>query len=485
MQWRKSFGLIQRIYASAALLVLCSFLIIGLVTFYHTRSENERTNRQFLLDKTKALSTALAFYLAEKEGDIYSFYTESFYTRLQQIAIVHQLHFEVFDLHGRWIISSQLNDFNYLTVPDSISSNELLQLDEAIDGFIYRREDTSSNKLVALGTLRNERGSPIAIVKIPYEVSNAQTRAEFSRFLQSLTISYVLFLPFALLLAFLLSKYITRSLRTVRQQLSETHLDTIDKPLHWKYNDEIGTLIEAYNEKLEELRKSAALLREKERESAWRDMARQVAHEIKNPLTPLQLSVQQLERAYLSKDPDFGGRLQRFSTLLQQQITTLSQIAESFSAYGQLPAPKPEKISLSKEITSVIHLFAKEERIQFGWHTSHSEASVIMDPDYLRRICNNLYKNAIQAIEGKGRIDTYITEDGNYWKIEIRDTGEGIPKERLERIFTPNFTTRSSGMGLGLSMVHNMVEQSNGEINVSSQVGEGTSFCISLPKSEA
>jgi nitrogen fixation/metabolism regulation signal transduction histidine kinase len=482
MAFTNSFGLIQRIYVSAFMLVLGSFLCIGLLTYFHTKSENDRANRKFLLDKTESLSTALAYYLEEKKGDIYALYTESFYSRLQQISKVHGLHFEVFDLHGRWISSSAPGEINFLVVPDSISAEELLKLDEAEGNFVYRKISGDQNTLVALRILRNERGSPMAIVKIPYQTSSDETRTEYARFLKSLIISYLLVLAVALLLAFLLSKYITRSLKAVRTQLASTHLYTEYKPLQWKYNDEVGALVEAYNQKLEELRRSAALLSEKERESAWRDMARQVAHEIKNPLTPLQLGIQQLQKAYAESDPDFPSRLLRFSAMMHEQINTLAQIAESFSTYGRMPAPKPVILDLKKEIPEAMHLFEREPNISFSFNSDLHVAEVFVDPDYLRRMLNNLYKNAVQAIEEKGVVETFICQTDSGVDIEVRDNGHGIPPERLERIFSPNFTTKSAGMGLGLSMVRNMVELSGGSVRVVSEVGKGTSFFISLPK---
>jgi nitrogen fixation/metabolism regulation signal transduction histidine kinase len=236
---------------------------------------------------------------------------------------------------------------------------------------------------------------------------------------------------------------------------------------------------------IDELSESAGLLAKSERESAWREMAKQVAHEIKNPLTPMKLNVQHLRKAWEEKAEDWDERLDKFAETLIEQIESLSQIASEFSDFANMPQTKVEKVELSEVINNSIELHKNYDNIQLEYLTDETlPLYVLADRKQVLRVFNNLIKNSIQAIGNKegGRIKISVESMHESYMIKVSDNGSGISEEKGDKIFIPSFTTKSSGMGLGLSMVRSIVLSAGGNIRYTSEVGEGTTFYITLPK---
>ncbi|MDA9967781.1 ATP-binding protein, partial [Salibacteraceae bacterium] len=294
---------------------------------------------------------------------------------------------------------------------------------------------------------------------------------------------YLLLMLGALAIAFFLSNYITKSLQSITQKIRSLSLTEANEEIQWESNDEIGELIDEYNKKVRELKSSADLLAKSEREGAWREMARQVAHEIKNPLTPMKLSVQQLERSWKDGKEDFSIRMKRFNETMTQQIDTLSDIATEFSNFAKLNKSKPEKINLTEDLKNCIKLFDGESiNIQFS--SSERKTEILIDKTHFNRIFTNLITNAIEAIgEGvEGQLKITVVVNENDIDVLLADNGIGIEPEKLGRIFEPNFTTKSTGTGLGLAMVKGMLDAAKASISVTSSAGEGSTFSLSFPK---
>jgi two-component system, NtrC family, nitrogen regulation sensor histidine kinase NtrY len=242
--------------------------------------------------------------------------------------------------------------------------------------------------------------------------------------------------------------------------------------------------VNEYNNKVAELEKYAAELARSERESAWREMAKQVAHEIKNPLTPMRLTIQHAQRSLKHDDPDYDEKMTKFANTLIEQIDTLSHIANEFSNFAKMPRAVNEEVDLLQILESTVQLYKETPDVHIRIHQSElKEARVYIDKEQLLRVTGNLIKNAIQSIpDGKeGKVDIYIRQKDNGFVFEIKDNGIGIDHEQIDKIFTPNFTTKSNGMGLGLAMVKNMVESSGGKIWFETSHAHGTSFFVFLP----
>jgi len=214
-------------------------------------------------------------------------------------------------------------------------------------------------------------------------------------------------------------------------------------------------------------------------------MAKQVAHEIKNPLTPMKLSIQHFERTWDPEAADAKEKLTRFSSGMVDQIDSLSSIAEEFAHFAKMPRSKPAEMNLAAAVQSAIELFKDTTEAQIAFVQEPGiTVNVIADNEHMVRVFNNLIKNALESIpeEKEGRIDVRIWEEGETVHVSVQDNGNGIPADIQERIFMPNFTTRSTGMGLGLAMVKRMVETPGGKVWFESTIGEGTTFYVSIPK---
>jgi nitrogen fixation/metabolism regulation signal transduction histidine kinase len=235
---------------------------------------------------------------------------------------------------------------------------------------------------------------------------------------------------------------------------------------------------------VDQLEESKAMLAQSEREQAWREMAKQVAHEIKNPLTPMRLTVQSFQRRFDENDPKIKQKLDDFSTTLIQQIDTMSSVASAFSNFASMPAQQNETLNVVKIVQLALEIF-NEEYIDF--QTSEEEIIAVFDRTQLIRVITNLVKNAIQAIpdeQENKKVEVSVYRNEKEVKIEVKDNGKGISEENQKHIFEPKFTTKTSGMGLGLAIIKNIIENYNGTITFESDENKGTIFYVSFPITE-
>jgi nitrogen fixation/metabolism regulation signal transduction histidine kinase len=332
--------------------------------------------------------------------------------------------------------------------------------------------------------IRNSDNKIIGYLNIPYFAKETELKRDISTFLVALINIYVLLFSLAILIAFFISNRMTEPLRIIQQSLKRTKLGALNEPIYWRNQDEIGALINEYNRMLEELQRSAELLAKSERESAWREMAKQVAHEIKNPLTPMKLGVQHLQRAWNDNHPNKDEMIKRISNTLIEQIETLSNIATEFSNFAKLPKPEFENVNLTSVINTTVDLYSRTEMMNIELNKPESDIFISGDKDQLLRVFSNLIKNAVQAIpDGKmGEIQIDLIDEKEFWTVKVADNGTGIPDHLIEKIFVPNFTTKSSGTGLGLAMVKSMVEGMGGSISFETKLGEGTVFLLRFAK---
>lgn len=308
-------------------------------------------------------------------------------------------------------------------------------------------------------------------------------------YLSALLNLYVFLLLAALAVAVAVGNSITKPLAVIGDKLQRLKLGN-NEPLEWSGQDEIGQLVSAYNRMIEEVERSAELLRRSEREGAWREMARQVAHEIKNPLTPMKLSIQYLQRAYQNDPEQALPLINSVAGTLIEQIDTLTKIAGEFSNFAQMPRQEKEVFDAAELVRSISRLFELEQtegKVQIICTTPDIEIPVFADRSQLTRVINNLIKNAIQAIpeERAGKVLIVLEEQSSRVLLSVRDNGSGIAPDLQTKVFYPNFTTKSSGMGLGLAMCKNIVDASEGRIWFETAENAGTTFFVELPAAQA
>jgi nitrogen fixation/metabolism regulation signal transduction histidine kinase len=283
-------------------------------------------------------------------------------------------------------------------------------------------------------------------------------------------------------LAYFLSTYITKSLKTISDKLGETSLNQKNEKIGVEASSkEINLLIKSYNAMVDELEISAVKLAQSEREEAWREMAKQVAHEIKNPLTPMRLTVQSFQRKFEPNDPEIQQKMKDYSETLIQQIDTMSAVASAFSNFASMPAQQNELLNVVEVVELALDIF-NEDYLVFEKESEEIIAKI--DRTQLIRIITNLVKNAIQAIPDQQETKSIVVRMKRNRKtvlITVKDNGIGIKEKDQNRIFEPKFTTKNSGMGLGLSIIKNIIENYKGSITFESQYGQGTTFTVSLP----
>jgi two-component system, NtrC family, nitrogen regulation sensor histidine kinase NtrY len=332
--------------------------------------------------------------------------------------------------------------------------------------------------------LRSDRGQVLGYLALPYFARQSEIDQERTAGYVAIVNLFVLLFVLSVIAAALIANWSTRPLQLLKRGLEHIELGARNEPIAYTGKDELGELVRVYNTKVEELRESAERLARSERESAWREMARQVAHEIKNPLTPMKLGIQHFRHVWDPAAPDAKEKLDRFTASMVEQIDALSRVAGDFSRFAQMSAAHETLLDLNEVAKSAVALFAGEPNAEIALQTT-SPLMVKADREHLLRVFNNLIKNALQAVpeNRRGLVNVVLSEEDGHAIAEVRDNGTGIPEEARERIFTPSFTTKSSGMGLGLALVKRMVEQADGTVWFTTQEHEGTSFFVRLPLS--
>jgi nitrogen fixation/metabolism regulation signal transduction histidine kinase len=351
--------------------------------------------------------------------------------------------------------------------------------------FIYSDEsDPLTNYRTAFFSIVSEDNRLLGFAGLPFYPGHTEAANCVKVFMGALLNVSVFLLIIAGAFALAVANSITRPMTVLGQKLKEFKLGKSNEPIEWKAKDELGLLIQEYNQMIVKLDESADLLALTEREVAWREMAKQVAHEIKNPLTPMRLSIQHLQHAMQNADPIESRQLvQRVGMTLIEQIDNLSRIAAEFSTFAKMPKPQYERIILNDLVASVHDLFKKRDDMDFNLYVPIDEIYVNADKSHLLRVLNNLIKNAIQAIPGsrRGVIDIRLEKHGDRAIIQVNDNGKGISREMREKVFYPNFTTKTSGTGLGLAISKNIVESFGGRIYFETEEGVGTRFYFELP----
>lgn len=476
-----------RIFFSMILLILGASILIGVLSVNQYREEATEYHTDRLLRKQDQIREEIAYVLEETTYPVEESYVElifKFNKDIYRIANVHDIPIKIYDLQGNMLVKSDdgfIKDTTDAHIPqhilNSLSNSPGKRWVEHtdIEGVDYQQSFTYIN---------DTQFTPLAILSLQYIENDEFITRELDEFLRRLAEGYLFMFLVAIGLSYILSRYITKSLKTISDQMVKTRLDKRNQRIKISdSSEEIVNLVEAYNNMIDELENSAAKLAQGEREQAWREMAKQVAHEIKNPLTPMRLTVQSFEHRFDPDDPDIRKKLKEYSNTIIQQIDIMSSIAETFSNFAKMPAQQTETLNVPYVVKLALDIF-NEQFISF--FAEADEVIAKFDRTQLIRVVTNLVKNAIQATEDveEPKIRVEVKKDTERVCILVIDNGAGISEENAPKIFEPKFTTKSSGMGLGLAMVKSIVESCNGSVTFTSRTGKGTVFKVSLPLSE-
>ena len=479
----KRLSLRTRIFIGMILLVLMASVLIASVAIYQYKEETKDYHQQRLERKEKAIQSHINFVLKETS---YPVTTKEipliFKDEIYKIADVHSLQLNLYDLDGTLLKTSRAT-FTLDTMQVCIRSEILNELSNtAQHHYIEKSQENGETFQSSYSYITDQKSKPLAILNLPYLENDEFLSKELNEFLLRLLYAYSFVLLMAVGFAFLLSKYITKSLKTISDKINTTRLEKSNEKIEiGDTSEEINVLVNSYNSMIDELEESAVKLATSEREQAWREMAKQVAHEIKNPLTPMRLTVQNFQRKFDPTDENIHKKVDEYSKTLIQQIDTMSSIASAFSNFAKMPAQQNETLNVVKIVKLALDIF-NEEYIEFSSDTE--EIIVKFDRTQLIRVVTNLVKNGIQAIPNKRepKIKVSVRTENNQVIITVSDNGAGVLEENKMKVFEPKFTTKTSGMGLGLAMVKNIVEMHKGTISFESEPNKGTTFKVTIPK---
>jgi nitrogen fixation/metabolism regulation signal transduction histidine kinase len=464
------------------LAVVVTLVLVGFITFLSISNQYYTQQEKMIRDKITRIASAF-------ENGLFTQYVEHLNEESQvhfnELANTYATDLTLFDTNGVPLLTTQPKIYENGLVAKRMNARAFIFLsklqktefvnDEKIGELSYKAAYapvtlTASNKTVAY-------------IQLPYFSNEADYRERISSLLNVMINVYAIVFIAIGLFAIIIARQITAPLNFIQQSLSKTIYGKKNEHIKWSRDDEIGALVKEYNKMISALENSAQRLAQSERESAWREMAKQVAHEIKNPLTPLKLGLQLLDKSWKDKDPRFDQKFERFSKSFVEQIESLSSIASEFSAFAKMPDTRIEQINIFDMLNQAVTIFKQMDNVQITYLQPENSFIINADRDQLLRCFNNLLKNAIEATpqDRKCIIDiNYLVTSKNIL-LTIKDNGNGIPEEMREKIFEPNFTTKSSGTGLGLAFIKNSIENANGKIWFETTMGTGTTFYLSLP----
>lgn len=473
-------------------MVLIGLVFIALVAFgwgsgLFVRNQYQEYTNELIREKIRSVEIEAKQKLGEEENLSISEQGNYMEYILQRLSEVFVTDINLYDKNGYLLASSRAKIYNIGLVSEQMNPDALLQLRRNKKSeFIHQEKIGNLDYLSGYVPFYSNEGDLLAYLNLQHFGQQRGFEDQIQQFLVAIMNVFILLLALSIIVAIFVSNWVTSPLRILQQNFAKVQFGKYNKPISYAAHDEIGILVKDYNEKLEELAHAAQQLAQSERETAWREMAKQVAHEIKNPLTPMKLSLQQLQRVFDPADPNSRQKLDKVAFSIIEQIDALAKIANEFSNFAKMPKAKEIDLDLVPLIEGVVVVFNQEVDTEISFYTQVKECIIHADKDLMLRMLNNLVKNAIQAIppDRKGSVSIGLAKNEKGWLIGVRDNGTGIPEEQQGRLFVPYFTTKSTGTGLGLAMVKQIVEMHGGKIWFETSAGKGTVFFVQLPAAE-
>lgn len=480
-------SLTRRIQSVVILLLLLAISAVGLTSGSLVTNQFESDNKKALQEKTLTIINEL-----QTQFDPNDLFTNSqkelVNLKLKEYAHLFNTDISLFSKNGKLYNTSQARLYDFGLASTLANPKAYYELSHNLSSGLCVNEKAGTLRYLSFYTpLFDNKNEITGFINLPYFAKQNDLVNELSNIISALINVYIILFVVSILAGLILAGYITQPLRIIKQQIAKISLGKQNEKINWQSNDEIGKLVNEYNQMLLKLEESALLLAQSERESAWREMAKQVAHEIKNPLTPMKLNLQYLQHVMKSNPEDFNQKFESASKSIIEQIDTLANIATEFSNFAKLPSTQLQTINLVEIINSSVLIFANYKNVEFKNAINETELLVKGDKDQALRVFNNIIKNAVQALtETKNPIiniestqkENQPTGQAGKIIIAISDNGCGIAEELIPKLFTPNFTTKSTGSGLGLAMVKSSMQSFGGNVWFQSQVNQGTTFYL-------
>ena len=484
------FTIRNQVHGTIIMISIFSFLVIGITTILFFISRYHNNNREKLsrtihvmeneirnsIDTMSAANTQLM--------DFDSVSNEKLDETINRVASIHAADINLYDINGDLKVSSLPLPYKKGIVSEKMDPVAFFHLNKLKDvQFSQEQLIGSLEYLSNYVPVRDETGKEYAYLNIPYFESQSNLQDEISNFLVTIINLNAFIFLIAGIIALFITNRITRSFSLISNRMKEINLEKTNEEIVWTRKDEIGELVNEYNKMVKKLDVSAQLLAKSEREGAWREMARQVAHEIKNPLTPMKLNLQYLQMAINNNSPGVKKISLYVANILLEQIEHLSKIAGDFAHFANLGNSKNQLFDINNTLVNVASLYSANEKLEVETDLYPEEILIEADKTQINRLFTNLLQNAVQSVPEKRKAIIEIKSQlaGRNVIVSIKDNGNGIPAEMFSKIFIPNFTTKTSGTGLGLAMCKGIVEKLNGKIWFETNEGKWTIFFVELP----
>ena len=402
--------------------------------------------------------------------------------------LANEIHSDInlWSSQGHLIRSTKQELFSKFTLSSRMNSDVYYRIAFGEQSKVFNKERIGNLKYYSLySAIYSEDGNLLAILNVPYFNKDTQLTSSVTPIVAAILNVLILLMIFSIFFARMLSLRVTRPLEDISYKMK--YIDVIGTPqyIEYKEDNELGTLVASYNKMVESLSESTKQIARNEREKAWSDMARQIAHEIKNPLTPMKLSIQRLIKLKSNNPEAFDNKFDAISEGLLEQIDILSNTASEFSSYAKFYVEDNGEFNLYSLLKEQSAFFDNRENLRIAFTSDSEVCPVYARKGQIIRVVVNLITNAIQALDKlneKGFIKISLSTQSNDYLVMVEDSGDGVDQENLEKLFTPNFTTKSSGNGLGLAISKSIIEQSGGKIwHQKSELG-GACFAFTLPK---
>ena len=473
-----------KIQIAFVMVIVLSLLLYGVGSGVFVGKQYEGFTRKNIQEKLSSIQEELSLQLTEKTSLIVSRDREQLQNSLQKISAIFKTDVNIYDLHGLLVASSRPKIFDLGLVSEQMNPDAMRKMiGQHASSFSHTEEIGKLAFISSYLPVFNEDHREIGYINLQHFGQQQDYENQIETFVTSMINVFILLLALSVIIGLLVSNWLIAPLNVLKRHMSNIQFGKENKRIVYQQKDEIGAIVQAYNEKLEELQEAAQKLASSEREMAWREMAQQIAHEIKNPLTPMKLSIQHLMRSYDPSNTDSEKHLQRVMDSLIEQIDGLTRISNEFSNFAKMPEPVLQRENMVDLVEKVHSLYENETQIAVQFDAPSTPVFVQIDRSLWIQVFVNLLQNAQQALVEKenGLIEVSLRKVENRCIVKIVDNGCGISEEEAPRIFTPHFTTKSSGSGIGLSLVKQIVEKHGGNISFTSILHEGTTFKIELP----
>ncbi len=482
--WNQVPSFKKRIKTAMILIVFLSLIMVASVSIIYSIDSFEKKSIDSLNEKLLSVMIEVDRDFVQ-QGMLTPANSEYISSKLVQLSNIFYSDINIYDVYGVLLSTSRPEIFERHLQGKRMNPTAWHEMAYGHSQRLIHKEQIGSMSFYsAYVPLVDQNSNVIGYLNLPYFTRQGEFVDELYSIIVAIINIFTLIVLFALVLAVVISNQISKPLELIRERIRNVDISSHNEPIKYDSNDELGQLVNEYNRMVIELADSAEKLARSQRESAWREMAKQIAHEIKNPLTPMKLSIQHLVRAKKDGGEDWDAMFQKFSVSLIDQINTLSNIATEFSNFAKMPVTSVVSININSVVDEVITLFSGYSNLKLSYINScGNNTTVDGDREQLFRVFVNLVKNAVQSIEKgkKGEIAIKVSCAAKWVVIVIEDNGKGIPEDIQPKLFSPNFTTKSGGMGLGLAIVKGIVENTGGRIWFETELGVGTKFFIELP----